>query len=79
MGILKTAGAPKKLELVIAGGSLFNDGVGVVIFSLLLGMLASGATPSVGEGLLMLLQEAGGRPAVRPSARLLHLSAAQER
>ena len=60
MGILKSAGAPKELELVIAGESLFNDGVGVVIFSLLLGMLASGLTPTLGQGLELLAHEAGG-------------------
>lgn len=46
LGILKQAGAPKKLETKIVGESLFNDGVGVVVF-LTIFQLASSSTGEI--------------------------------
>lgn len=61
LGILKKTKIPQSLEMKISGESLFNDGVGVVIFLTLLEIAHVGtANISAQEIGILFLKEAGG-------------------
>lgn len=62
LGILTKAGAPKDIEIKIVGESLFNDGIGVVLFLSLLEIITIGTdkVSAVDIGLLLVMEIGGG-------------------
>lgn len=59
VGIFRKLGAPKRLEVLLEGESLLNDGTAIVIFNLTLGFIASGEFSLI-NGLTDFVRIAGG-------------------
>jgi CPA1 family monovalent cation:H+ antiporter len=60
IGMLRTSRAPKRLEVQMAGESLFNDAVGVVVFFALHQVAAGGTVGAAATAVSFLRQVAGG-------------------
>ena len=60
LAIIKNLRAPKRLSMQVEGESLFNDGVGLVIFTTIFAVAFGGQEPTFGGIMSLFLQEAIG-------------------